>query len=120
MLEPVRQSLANDRPLRWQRVHDLPDFVYFHHGIHVQKGIGCVSCHGRVDLMPLTWKEKPLTMEWCLDCHRHPERHLRPKDEVFNMTWEPPLQNQVALGRKLMADYHVPTDRLTNCSTCHR
>src|SRR5262245_51218870 len=78
MLEPVRASLRDAKPIRWNRVHDLPDFVYFHHGIHVQKGVGCVSCHGRVDLMPLAWKEKPLTMEWCLECHREPEKHLRP------------------------------------------
>src|ERR1700710_527552 len=81
MLAPVRDSLKNDKPLQWTRVHDLPDFVYFHHGIHVQKGVGCVSCHGRMDLMPMTWKEKPLTMEWCLECHRHPERHVRPLDK---------------------------------------
>jgi hypothetical protein len=120
MLEPVRASLANDQPLRWNRVHDLPDFVYFHHGIHVQKGVGCKSCHGRVDLMPLTWKDQPLTMEWCLECHRHPERHLRPREEVFNMAWAPPDGDQLALGRKLVKDYGIPGDRLTNCSTCHR
>lgn len=120
MLAPVRQSLADDTPLRWTRVHDLPDFAYFHHGIHVQKGIGCVSCHGRVDLMPLTWKEEPLTMEWCLECHRHPERHIRPREEVFNMTWTPKSQSQEDLGRQLVKENHVPIDRLTNCSTCHR
>jgi hypothetical protein len=118
MLEPVRASLANGRPLRWTRVHDLPDFVYFHHGVHIQKGVGCASCHGRVDLMPLAWKEEPLTMEWCLECHRHPERHLRPRDQVFNMEWSPP--DQLALGRRLVHEYHIPGDRLTNCSTCHR
>ena len=79
MLEPVRTSLAQKRPIVWTRVHNLPDFVYFHHGIHIQKGIGCVSCHGRVDQMPMMWKEEPMTMEWCLECHRHPERHLREK-----------------------------------------
>jgi hypothetical protein len=120
MLQPVRESLSEDRPLRWTRVHDLPDFVYFHHGIHVQKGIGCVSCHGRVDLMPLTWKEEPLSMEWCLECHRHPERHVRPREEVVNMTWTPKGQSQEDLGRRLVKEYHIPTDRLTNCSTCHR
>jgi hypothetical protein len=117
MLAPVRQSLADDTPLRWTRVHDLPDFVYFHHGIHVQKGIGCVSCHGRVDLMPLTLKEEPLTMEWCLECHRHPEQHIRPREEVFNMTWTP---KSPAEGKQLVKDNHIPIDRLTNCSTCHR
>ena len=120
MLQPVRSSLENDRPLRWTRVHDLPDFVYFNHGVHVQKGVGCVSCHGRVDLMRLTYKEKPLTMEWCLDCHRRPEEHLRPVEEVFNMTYTPPDGDQLALGKELVKAYHIPKDRLTNCSTCHR
>ncbi len=120
MLEPVRESLRENKPIEWTRVHDLPDFVYFPHNIHVQKGVGCVSCHGRVDLMPLTWKDQPLTMEWCLQCHRHPEQHLRPKDEVFNMEWKPPGGDQEALGRKLVEEYHIPVDRLTNCSVCHR
>ena len=125
MLAPVRASLAEDRPLRWTRVHDLPDFVYFHHGVHVQKGIGCVSCHGRVDRMPLMWKEEPMTMEWCLECHRHPERHIRPKEEVFNMEWTPRdnkgnVVDQLMLGRQLVKAYHIPVDRLTNCSVCHR
>jgi hypothetical protein len=118
-LAPVRESLKTGKPLAWARIHDLPDFVYFHHGIHVQKGVGCVECHGRMDQMPLTWKDKPLTMEWCLECHRHPERHVRPKDDVFNMDWKPE-GDRVAQGKKLIEDYHVPTDRLTNCSVCHR
>jgi hypothetical protein len=120
MLEPVRASLAGGKPLRWTRVHDLPDFVYFHHGIHVQKGVACVECHGRVDLMPMTWKAKPLTMEWCLDCHRHPEQHVRPREEVFNMEWQPAGRDQDTVGRRLVRDYHIPVDRLTNCSVCHR
>ena len=77
MLQPVRDSLAKDEPLVWSRVHNIPDFVYFNHSIHVQKGVGCASCHGRVDQMPMTWKAEPMTMEWCLNCHRNPERHLR-------------------------------------------
>lgn len=120
MLEPVRASLADDKPLRWNRVHDLPDYAYFDHSVHVQKGVGCVSCHGRVDLMPMMWKDQPMTMAWCLDCHRNPEKHLRPKEEVFNMTWEPPGGDQLAIGRELLKQNHIPTDRLTNCSTCHR
>ncbi len=120
ILAPVRDSLRDGKPLAWSRLHDLPDFVYFHHGIHVQKGVGCVECHGRVDLMPMTWKDKPLTMEWCLECHRHPERHVRPREEVFNMDWKPKDGDQLAQGRELIQKYHVPTDRLTNCSVCHR
>jgi hypothetical protein len=90
MLEPVRESMRTGVPIRWNRVHDLPDYAYFNHQIHVSKGVGCASCHGRVDKMPLMWKDQPLTMEWCLECHRHPERHLRPKEEVFNMAWAAP------------------------------
>ena len=122
MLEPVRTSLKERKPLVWNRLHDLPDFVYFHHGIHIQKGVGCVSCHGRVDQMPLAWKEKPLTMEWCLDCHRHPERELRPKDLVFVMDWQPDAsaKDRTTLGRELVRDYHVQVEQLVNCSTCHR
>ncbi len=122
MLEPVRESLRTDEPIRWNRVHDLPDYAYFNHQIHVSKGVGCASCHGRVDQMPLTWKDQPLTMEWCLECHRHPERHLRPKEEVFNMAWAAPAggEGQLALGRELIKKNHIPVDRLTNCSTCHR
>ena len=101
MLEPVRTSLATKQPMVWTRVHNLPDFVYFNHAIHIQKGIGCVSCHGRVDQMPMMWKEEPMTMEWCLDCHRHPEHHLREKREVFNMEWAPPVREQLEIGREL-------------------
>jgi hypothetical protein len=120
MLEPVRASLRDGKPLRWTRVHDLPDFTYFHHGIHVQKGVGCASCHGRVDRMPMMWKAKPLTMEWCLDCHRHPERQVRPREEVFNLAWEPPGGDQESLGRRLVQQYKIPTERLDHCSVCHR
>jgi hypothetical protein len=120
MLEPVRASLRTGQPIRWNRVHDLPDFVYFHHGIHVRNGVGCASCHGRVDKMPLTWKAQPMTMEWCLECHRHRERHLRPKDEVFNMAWDPPDGDQEALGRELVKTYNIEVEQLSNCSICHR
>jgi hypothetical protein len=120
MLEPVRASLAQNKPLVWTRVHDLPDFVYFHHGIHVQKGVGCASCHGRIDRMPLTWKEEPLTMEWCLDCHRHPEYHLRDRRDVFRMDLVLAPREQLKKGTDLVKTNHVEVDRLTNCSVCHR
>jgi hypothetical protein len=117
MLAPVRESLADNRPIAWNRVHDLGDFVYFHHGIHIQKGVGCVECHGRVDKMPLTWKAQPMTMDWCLDCHEHPEGRLRRPEDIFNMASEPlPVEE----GRELMKQNKIPTDRLTNCSVCHR
>jgi hypothetical protein len=119
MLEPVRVSMRTNVPIRWNRVHDLPDYAYFNHAIHVQKGVGCASCHGRVDKMPLMWKEEPMTMEWCLSCHRAPERHLRPREEIFNMAWVAP-KDQIELGRELIKKNHVPVDRLTNCYVCHR
>jgi cytochrome c7-like protein len=119
MLEPVRASYRTNRPLVWNRVYDLPDFAYFQHSVHIKKGVGCSSCHGRVDLMPLTWKATPLTMEWCLSCHREPERHVRPRELVFDMTWEPP-RNQLEEGRRLVQEYGIEKTRLTDCYTCHR
>jgi hypothetical protein len=118
MLQPVRDSLAKEEPLRWTKVHDLPDYVYFHHGAHVQYGIGCSTCHGRLDKMPLTYKAEPMTMEWCLNCHRNIEKYIRPKDKVFEMDYNDP--NQVAHGEALIKEYGIVTHRLTNCSTCHR
>ena len=118
ILEPIRASLRDDEPIRWTRVHDLPDFVYFRHDIHVSKGIGCQSCHGQVDQMPLMWKENTLNMEWCLECHRAPEKHIRPKEEVFNMNWSPPT-NQEEVGRNLVEQYDVQKFQLTDCSICH-
>jgi hypothetical protein len=116
-LEPVRASFRTGTSLQWTRVHDLPDFVYFDHSAHVNKGVGCTTCHGRVDRMPLMWQENSLYMEWCLDCHRQPEKYVRPKEEVFNPAYEPPA-DQIALGRKLVAQYSVHPR--TSCSTCHR
>jgi hypothetical protein len=119
LLEPVRQSLATGVPIQWNRVNDLPDFVYFDHSIHVNKGIGCVTCHGQVDQMPLTWKQNTLYMKWCLECHRAPENEIRPRDQVFNMTWQKPA-DQAQLGARLAVQYHVQSARLQNCSVCHR
>jgi len=122
MLAPVRQSLTSRQPLRWLRVNQLPDFVFFNHSIHVQKGIGCSTCHGRVDLMPLTWKEHSLLMRWCLDCHEAPERQLRPKEHIFNMKWQP-ASDQIERGRKLLEEYKISRARLQqlrDCGMCHR
>jgi Cytochrome c7 and related cytochrome c len=123
MLEPVRASYRSGRSIEWERVNNLADFVFFNHSIHVQKGVGCVTCHGRVDRMPLVWQEKTLFMEWCLDCHRNPEQYVRPRDQVFNLAWEP-TEDQNALGRRLVEEYRIRKDHdvqnLTNCSTCHR
>ncbi len=119
MLEPVRASFRTNQPIEWVKVHNLPDFVYFNHSIHVAKGVGCETCHGRVDQMALTYKANTLFMEWCLDCHRHPENYVRPLDKVYTMGYQPE-ENQVALGRQLVADYNVQVKQLTNCSVCHR
>ena len=119
MLEPVRKSWETGESLEWVRVNDLPDHVYFNHGIHVAKGIGCVTCHGRVDQMPLTWREEPLFMSWCLECHRDPAQFIRPRDEVMNMTYEPE-EDQETLGRRLVAEHDVKVKQLTDCWICHR
>lgn len=119
VLAPLIEAWTAEAPLPWHRVHDLPDFVYFDHSAHVTHGVGCSSCHGRVDRMPLTWREAPLTMEWCLDCHREPERQLRPAEAIFDMEWQPP-PDQLERGRALMAHYGIDSDRLIECSTCHR
>ena len=117
LLEPVRESWKNKKPIAWTRVHDLPDHVYFDHSIHVAKGIGCVSCHGAVDRMPLIRKSESLQMEWCLDCHRNPERYVRPRSEVFDLNWEEP-ENVVELRSQLVDEYQVAS--MISCSTCHR
>ena len=119
-LAPIRASLATNTPIRWNRVHDLPDYVYFNHSIHVAKGIGCSTCHGRIDQMPLTRKTQTLYMKWCLECHRAPQKYIRPRDKIYEMAWQPP-QDRHDEGESLVSQYHVDTTgRLTNCSTCHR
>ena len=120
MLEPVRASFRTGESLQWTRVHDLPDFVYFDHSIHVSKGVGCSSCHGPVDRMPLMYAANTLQMEWCLDCHRNPAKELRPREQVFNVEYVKPA-NQLQLGAELVKQYHIRTPHdLTSCSTCHR
>jgi formamidopyrimidine-DNA glycosylase len=117
ILEPVRESFRTGRSVEWVRVHDLPDYVYFNHSIHLHKGVGCSTCHGRIDQMPLTYKVNTLYMQWCIECHREPERFVRPREEVFNMAYQPPA-DQLELGRRLVAEYNVQS--LTDCVTCHR
>lgn len=140
MLAPVRESFRTGRPLRWTRVHDLPDYAYFDHSIHVHKGIGCASCHGRVDEMPLMWRSESLLMEWCVNCHRHPAQHVRPREFVFRMEsleqlarthlFEDYLRNNQPqldpqdpnllfhLRATLVRQYGIREK--TNCSYCHR
>ncbi|HZC38675.1 MAG TPA: cytochrome c3 family protein, partial [Sphingomicrobium sp.] len=120
MLAPVRQSLAESRPIDWHRVTRLPDYVYFRHDIHIAKGIACVECHGRIDRMPLTYRAKAFEMKFCLDCHRDPAPRLRPREEELNFDWKPPPDHG-AFGRRLMAEYHIKSPaRLTTCEVCHR
>ncbi len=116
-LEPVRESYRTGKSIEWTRVHDLPMYVYFNHSIHVNKGFGCSTCHGRVDLMPLTWQSASLQMKWCLDCHRQPEKYVRPQAEVYNMAWQNP-PDQLERGRLLVQEYRIQS--MTSCDTCHR
>src|SRR5713101_5988699 len=131
--EPVRESFKSGKSLVWTRVNDLPDFAYFNHSIHINKGVGCNTCHGPVDRMPLMYNQASLQMEWCLECHREPEKYLRPRDQVFNMRYEEPSSSkpvevdgqeytdQLALGTDLVKKYKLRTvTDITSCSTCHR
>lgn len=117
-LQPVRDSWATGLPVEWVKVHHLPEFVYFNHSIHINKGIGCSECHGQVNEMPVVWKEQALYMGWCLGCHREPERYIRPREEVYNMDYVHPA-NQLDVGRQLVQEYNVRVTQLTNCAVCH-
>src|SRR6266498_3495543 len=117
-LEPVRESFRTNRSIEWTRVHDLPDFVYFNHSIHVKKGVGCETCHGRIDQMPGVYQVNSLQMEWCLNCHRNPEQYVRPRELVTQMGYVPEGGDQLEVGRRLVSEYKIQS--LTSCSTCHR
>ncbi|MDQ1470757.1 MAG: hypothetical protein QOJ99_2237 [Bryobacterales bacterium] len=116
-LEPVRESYRTNESIKWTKVHDLPDFVYFNHSIHVKKGVGCETCHGRVDRMPLMYQNASLEMRWCLECHRNPEKFVRPRQFVTKMGYEP-AEPQETLGPKLVREYNI--QKLETCWTCHR
>lgn len=133
MLEPVRESFRSGNSLVWTRVNAVPDFVYFDHSIHINKGVGCNECHGQVDRMPLMLAQNTMQMEWCITCHRAPEKVLRPKEQVFNMRYEQPnadkpvtvngqkFTDQIALGSYLKKQYHLRSEQdITSCNTCHR
>src|SRR5215468_12327866 len=133
ILEPIRESFRSGKSLVWNRVNDLPDFVYFDHSIHVTKGVGCNTCHGPVDRMPMMFNYNSLQMEWCIGCHRDPAKALRPREQVFNMRYlQPskdlpvvddgvPYTDQLSLGKHLVSKYHLRTVMdITSCSTCHR
>jgi hypothetical protein len=117
-LLPVRDSWATGMPVRWVRVHDLPDYVYFNHSAHVTRGVGCVSCHGRVDKMEVVYQAEPLSMGWCLDCHRNPDPHLRPLEYVTDLAWTPPADEAAVRAAELRAKYNI--NPREDCSTCHR
>lgn len=120
-LEPVRKSFRTGESIAWTRVHELPGYVYFDHSVHVKKGVGCATCHGRVDKMQAVFAAATLQMEWCVECHRAPERFVRPREAVFDMAWEPGPEGQLALGRTTVEKYHIgKPESLTSCSTCHR
>jgi len=116
-LIPIRESYATGMPVPWIRVHDLPDYVYFNHSAHVRRGVGCVSCHGRIDTMEVVFQAKELSMGWCLDCHRNPERHLRPVEFVTQLDWVPE-EDQLVLGARLRELNNI--DPKETCNTCHR
>ena len=116
-LEPVRESFRTNQSIKWTKVYDLPDYVYFNHSIHIKKGVGCETCHGRIDEQGLTWQEPSLQMRWCLDCHRNPEKNLRPRDQITTMGYVP-KEPQEQLGARLVKEYHV--QKLDTCWTCHR
>jgi len=118
LLAPVRDSLANNTPITWGRVNNLPDYVYFNHAIHIAKGVGCQSCHGDVQAMPLTYKATTLTMQFCLNCHRDPGPRLRPENAIYDTEWHRAAGTPPAAA--LLAHYHVPDRSLTDCSICHR
>ena len=120
-LEPVRASYRDNKPIEWTRVHDLPEFAYFNHSIHVAKGIGCSSCHGNVASMPSMYQENTLQMEWCIACHRAPENFVRPKSEIFNTAYEPQNELTAEERLKLKEEYKIRSkEMMTSCSTCHR
>jgi hypothetical protein len=118
MLAPVRTSYAENKPIKWNRVNETPGFVYFDHSIHINKGVGCSSCHGRLDEMPITWKTTDMEMSWCLSCHRQPEGQLRALSKVYQMDWTPPKNPHIQ--EDWFKERNIQKDHLTDCSACHR
>lgn len=119
-LEPVRASFRDNKPIEWERVHDLPEYTYFNHSIHIAKGVGCSTCHGEIDNMPAVYQNSSLQMEWCIACHRAPENFIRPKSEIYNMQWKDG-DIDVAERNQLKADYKIRSkEMMTSCSVCHR
>ncbi len=122
-LQLVRESYTSGQPISWVKVHDQPDFVFFNHAAHVNKGVGCVTCHGRIDEMETVYQHEPLSMAWCLECHRNPQQFVRPRTEITNMQWDVATtgKTQKELGTELCAQYQIQnTVFMTSCTTCHR
>ena len=127
-LTPMRESWATGKPIEWVKIHDLADYAYFNHAAHVNKGVGCYSCHGRIDQMEHVYQARPLNMAWCLECHREPEKYLRPVEEVTNMGWKPTPNEgesmeaaQLRIGLAMKEKYQIHGEQyMTACSTCHR
>ena len=120
-LEPVRASFRENKPIEWERVHDLPEYAYFNHSIHVSKGVGCASCHGDVSSMPAIYQENTLQMEWCLSCHRDPAPNIRPQSEIYNTSWNPgDITPEQETEVKEKIKNLRSSEMLTSCSTCHR
>lgn len=119
MLRPVREAYAEGRPLVWNRVVDVPDFVYFNHAIHVDKGVGCTTCHGPIQEMALTYESHSYSMAWCLDCHRDPAPYVRPRDALTDLRWKP-TEDQIAVNRRRLHAEGVTPETMTDCYTCHR
>ena len=117
LLEPVRQSWATGESIQWTKVHDLPDYVYFSHEIHVNKGMGCSSCHGRVDEMPIMYQQNTLQMEWCLNCHRNPAQNIRPTSEIYNMAWKSPSELSPVWCAAADVKSGTPTAQSVSCTT---
>ena len=118
-LQPVRDSYANDESIPWARVHKTPDYVYFNHAVHVNRGISCVECHGQVNEMEVVYHAKPLSMAFCLECHREPEKYIRPNDKVYDLTWKPESEEaQIEMGTELVQHWKVNPPE--SCSGCHR
>lgn len=117
-LAPIRDSYTTGSAVPWVKVHDLPDYAYFNHSAHVNRGVGCATCHGRVDQMEVVYQDKPLNMAWCLECHRNPERYLRPQDKITDMTWNPPPEEQLRIGREVRQSLNLNPPQ--DCSACHR
>lgn len=117
-LEQVRESAKTGKPIAWVRIHRLPDYVFFNHAAHVNRGVGCISCHGNINQMVEVKHSQPMSMSFCLDCHRNPAPNLRPLDQIYNMNWNIDPKLQLSIGEKIMKDWNINASQ--NCSACHR